>query len=282
MAEPLYLLIHSSPIQAVGNSKEIGRIRWMYCNAVVLLTNAQRLHGSIVHLINSSGRGELNVLKLHTSKSWMLFKMWFFCVEDSFFLGQTFLEIITEVNEKTELTVKTATVCYFVGKASQVQNKVRVYMAFTTICRESSLQAPICIFSEGTWKMPVLEIIHCQNFTLSLCKVFSTGVPETSKSQRSNYLFQLLRRCEDPEERTALYFLSLTMITSDGKEGNILNAMGSWVCYSESQKSFHCFYWKGISWMPVICWTCCWVLGQSSEPTKVNVFTEHIVQRERH
>lgn len=34
----------------------------------VLLMNVQRLYGSIVHLINSSGRSELNVLMLHTSK----------------------------------------------------------------------------------------------------------------------------------------------------------------------------------------------------------------------
>lgn len=69
MTEALYLLIYSSPIQAVRNSKEIGIISWMYCNAGVFLMSVQRLYESIVHLINSSGRRELNVLKLHTSKS---------------------------------------------------------------------------------------------------------------------------------------------------------------------------------------------------------------------
>lgn len=87
-AEPLHLFIYSSPIQAMRNSKETGIIIWMYCKTGVLLMNVQRLYGSIVHLINSSGRRELNVLRLHTSKSWMLFKMWFSMLRPIFFCAK--------------------------------------------------------------------------------------------------------------------------------------------------------------------------------------------------
>lgn len=69
--------------------------------------NVQRLCGSIVHLINSSGRRELNVLKQDTSKNSMLFKMQFSGWRPIFFffLAKTFLEIIMEVNEKMEFAV---------------------------------------------------------------------------------------------------------------------------------------------------------------------------------
>lgn len=79
------VLIYLSPIQPVGNSKETGIVSWMYCNAGVPLMNVQRLYGSIVHLINSPCRKELNVLRLHTSKSWTLFKMWFAVLRLIFF-----------------------------------------------------------------------------------------------------------------------------------------------------------------------------------------------------